>query len=91
MIKKPIRDPGNLKGYRTVLNVTIISKLVEKTDDAQFYEHMEGNGLLERMLSVCRPKHSVETAFGNIQHEILLQIDQSKGVILVLLDKLCHI
>ena len=79
-------DPYNLKNYGPVSNVTFMSKLVEKAVDAHFYEHIEGNGLFATMKSAYRPKHSVETAFIKVHNDILLEIGQSRVVILVLLD-----
>ena len=55
-------DPDNLKVYRPVSNVTLIYKLVEKAVASQFYEHLEGYGLLAKMQSVYSPKYHVETA-----------------------------
>ena len=86
LIKKPTLEQDNLKNYRPVSNLTFISKQVEKAVDAQFYENIEGNGLLTRMQSTYRPKHSVETALIKVHNDILLEIDQSRGAILVLLD-----
>jgi hypothetical protein len=86
LIKKPTLDPDNLKNYRPVSNLTFLSKLVEKAVDAQVSNHMDVNGLFPVMQSAYRPKHSVETALVKVQNDILLEIDQSKGVIMVLLD-----
>jgi hypothetical protein len=86
LLKKTTLDPDNLKNYRPVSNLTFISKLVEKVVDAQISDHMERNGLFARMQSAYRPRHSVETAMIKVHNDILLEIDQSRGVILVLLD-----
>ena len=47
---------------------------------------MEENPLFARMQSAYQPKHSVETALIKVHSDIMLEIDQSRDVILVLLD-----
>jgi exonuclease III len=86
LIKKPTLDQDNLKNYRPVSNLTFVSKLVERAVDAQVSQHMENSGLHASMQSAYRPKHSVETAMVKVHNDIMREIDQSRGVILVILD-----
>lgn len=86
ILKKSGLDSNNLKNYRPVSNLTFISKLVEKVVDSQFSSHLDVNNLLPSMQSAYRPKHSVETALLRVQNDILRAVDESQGVILVLLD-----
>ena len=47
---------------------------------------MARNNLVEPLQSAYRANHSTETALLRIQNDILLDLDNRRGVILVLLD-----
>ncbi len=49
-------------------------------------DHMTEHGLHEPLQSAYKTAHSTESALIRIQNDILLQLDDKKGVILVLLD-----
>ena len=84
--KKPSLDPDNIKSYRPVSNLSFISKLVERAVDSQVSKHIETNNLMALTQSAYHPMHSVETALRKVQNDILWEMDQSNGVLLVLLD-----
>jgi hypothetical protein len=86
LIKKSSLDANHLKNYRPVSNLTFTSKITEKAVDFQLSNHLVENDLLPTIQSAYRPNHSVETALLKVHNDILRAVDESKGVILVLLD-----
>jgi hypothetical protein len=86
LLKKPSLDKSELKNYRPVSNLAFISKILEKAVLRQFTEHLERHSLFCPIQSAYRPLHSTETALLKIQNDILLTLDNGRGVILVLLD-----
>ena len=63
-----------------------LSKVLEKIVLKQLMHYMTDNNLHEVMQSAYKPAHSTETALLQIQNDILRDLGQKKGVILVLLD-----
>ncbi|MCH1596002.1 MAG: reverse transcriptase family protein [Flavobacteriaceae bacterium] len=86
LLKKPSLDQDALRNYRPVSNLSFISKLTEKAADKQFSAHFSNNNLLPTVQSAYRPLHSVETALTKVHNDIMCAVDESKAVILVLLD-----
>ena len=85
-LKKENLDKNEMKNFRPVSNIPFISKIIEKAVIAQLTTHMISNNLIEPLQSAYRPNHSTETALLRIQNDILLDLDNRRGVILVLLD-----
>ena len=85
-LKKQNLDKNELKNYRPVSNIPFVSKIIEKAVISQLTQHMVKNNTLEPLQSAYRPNHSTETALLRIQNDILLDLDNKRGVILVLLD-----
>jgi len=86
LIKKTSLDPENLKNFRPISNLPFLSKVLEKLVAKQLNDYMTQNNLHEKMQSAYKKAHSTETALLRIQNDILLKLDNKKGVILVLLD-----
>ena len=86
LIKKITLDCEILKNYRPVSNLSFISKLIERVVCTQLISHLKSNGLYEVFQSAYREFHSTETALLRVQNDLLLSVDDSGGVILVLLD-----
>jgi hypothetical protein len=69
-----------------VSNLPFISKLLEKIVVKRLLAHMEKHNLHEKMQSAYKEFHSTETALIRVQNDILLNLDNKRGVLLVLLD-----
>ena len=66
-------------------NIPYLSKIIEKAIITQLTHHMVNNDLVEPLQSAYRPNHSTKTALLRIQNDFLLDLDNRRGVILVLL------
>ena len=86
IIKKASLDQNTLKNYRPVSNLAFTGKLMEKVVLKRVNEHMSKHKLGEPLQSAYRPRHSTETALMSVQHDIVKELDQGKGVAMVLLD-----
>ena len=86
ILKKPNLDPETLKNYRPISNLAFLSKVVEKVVAERLIEHMQMNNLQEPLQSAYKHLHSTETALLKVQDHILRNLDQGKGVVLLLLD-----
>ena len=74
------------KNYRPVSNLSFISKILERVVASRLLKHLEEEQLLEKLQSAYRPNHSMETALVRVQNDILMNMEQQKVTILVLLD-----
>ena len=65
-----------------------MSKLIEKVIARRLFAHLQDNGIMEKLQSAYKAKHSTETALLIVYNDVMLCtcIDQGKGCILVLLD-----
>ena len=75
-----------LKNYRPVSNLPYLSKVIEKVAAAQLQAHLARNDIDEKFRSAYKSLHSTETATLRVQNDILRLIDDTKCVLLVLLD-----
>lgn len=85
-LKKPTLNRNEFKNYRPVSSLPFEAKLMEKVALKRLSEHMSTNNLHEKLQSAYRQMHSTETALMIVQHDISTALDDSKGVLLVLLD-----
>jgi hypothetical protein len=72
--------------FRPVSNLPFVSKLVERASVDQLTRHMEEHHPLPKLQSAYRPCHSTETALVKVQSDLLLNMDQQKITLLVMLD-----
>ena len=86
LLKKPSLDPGELKNYRPVSNLTFVSKIVEKLVAEQLIEFLQSNGLMPRLQSAYRRHHSTETALLRVMSDLLRAADSRRVTLLGLLD-----
>jgi len=86
-LKKSTLDPCSLASYRPNLNLTLISKVVERTVTLRLVRHAEENQLFPvRQSSYCR-SHSTETAMHVCVHNDLVRaVDNKEVTALVLFD-----
>ena len=82
----PSLDPGELKNYRPVSNLTFVSKIVEKLVAEQLIEFLQSNGLMPRLQSANRRHHSTETALLRVMSDLLRAADSRRVTLLGLLD-----
>ncbi len=75
-----------LKNYRPVSNLSFLSKLIEKVVAKQFVDYLIKNKLLDPLQSAYKAGHSTETALLKVQNDILIDIDDKKVSLLVMLD-----
>jgi hypothetical protein len=86
LIKKPTLNKEVLSNYRTVSNLSFLSKVTEKAVAKQLTEHMTTHKLHVPIQFAYRQNHSTETALLKVLNDILVSVDKGDGVILILLD-----
>lgn len=86
LLKKSSLDPNDLKNYRPISNLTFLSKLIEKALLNQLIPHFNNNKCISDFQSAYRQHHSTETALCRIYNDLLLNIQNSKASLLILLD-----
>ena len=86
LLKKPSLDKDVMKNFRPVSNLSFISKLTERVVLNKLVDHVSRNNLQEKFQSAYKPNHSTETALMRIQNDILMTLDNKRGVLLFLLD-----
>jgi retron-type reverse transcriptase len=86
LIKKSSLDRNDLKNYRPVSNLSVLSKVLEKIVLQQLNEHLSFNKLMQSHQSAYRSGHSTETALLKIMNDILISLDKRNVSLLTLLD-----
>ena len=86
MLQKTGLDSDILKNYRSVSNLTFISKVIEKVVSGRLNEHLIKNSMFDPLQSAYRDKHSTETALIKVQNDILSALDAGSSAILLRLD-----
>jgi Reverse transcriptase (RNA-dependent DNA polymerase) len=79
-------DPSDVRSYRPISNLSVISKLLERLVARQLLAHLNSTGLLPRLQPAYRTNHSTETAVLKVLSDILLAADAGDLSALVLLD-----
>ena len=74
------------ENYRPVLNLSFISKIIEKCSAEQLVDHTDSNGLNEIVQSAYKRHHSTETALLKVKSDILQNFKDGNVTCLVLLD-----
>ena len=72
ILKKPSLDPSVISNYRSVSNLSFLSKLLERTINKQLLSHLNDNDLLPEYQSAYRSCHSTETATLKVTSDALL-------------------
>ena len=65
------------------INVSFVSKLLDKHVATQVRQHLEANYLFDVFQSAYHPAHSCETALVRIQDDILQSLDNIKSTIII--------
>ena len=84
--RKKYLDQNELKNYRTVSNLSFVSKIIGKLVLSQLSDHLSANNLYNCFQSAYRPRHSAETALLQIVNDLLLALDDGNVSLLALLD-----
>jgi len=61
-LKKPDMDPADVRSYRPISSLSVVSKLLERLVARQLLDYLTNSGLLPRLQSAYRVGHSTETA-----------------------------
>ena len=85
-LKKPSLDKDVMNNFRPISKLSFISKLTERVVLRRLIDHVSSGNLHETFQSAYKPNHSTETALTRIQNDILMALDNKRGVVLVLLD-----
>ena len=85
LLKKPSLDKNVMENVRPVSNLSFISKLIEIVVLKRLTDHIVRNNLHEQFQSAYKPNHSAETALMRVHNDILMSLDNNRGVVLIML------
>ena len=85
-LKKVDLDAADIKSYKPITNLSVISKLLEWLVTQQLTIYLTDNGLLPDLQLVYRAHHSTETTMLKVVGDILLALDSGKMALLSLLN-----
>jgi len=86
LLKKTDLDSTDVKSYRPISNLLVLSKLLEGHVARQSISHLTALELLSELQSAYRAHHSTETAVLKVLGDILRAIDGGGLAALMLLD-----
>ena len=86
LLKKQDLDPADVKSFRPISNLSVISKLLERLVSRQLIDYLSESRLLPDLQSAYRAHHSTETAILKVLGDILRAIDSGDLAVLTLLD-----
>ena len=86
LLKKANLDHEVNAKYRPILNIKVISKIIEKVVVVRLQKYLEANQLNEPLQSAYKPLHSCKTAIVRVHNDILVATDKRYCVILLLLE-----
>ena len=85
-LKKPDLDTLDVKSYRPISNLPVLSKVLERLVAKQLLSHLDEHKLLPDLQSAYRAHHSTETAVLKVLSDILTAVDNGDLAMLALLD-----
>jgi len=86
LLKKSDLDPADVRCYRPISNLSVISKLFERLVARQLLDYLTAAKLLPELQSAYRAFHSIETAVLKVLADTLLALDTGDIAVLTLLD-----
>ena len=75
LLKKEDADPSDVKFYRPISNLPVLSKLLERLVAKQLLDYLTTSRLLPDLQSAYRSFHSTETGVLKVLSDILLAVD----------------
>jgi hypothetical protein len=86
LLKKPDADPTDVRSYRPISNLSVVSKLQERLVASRLLNYLTSMGLMPSLQSAYRVNHSTETAVLRVMTDILQALDRGDFAALTLLD-----
>ena len=86
LLKKANLDSSDVKNYRPISNLSVVSKLLERIILRRLLEHLKRNDMLPSVQSAYRKCHSTESATARVFSDILTALDRGDVAALALLD-----
>ena len=79
-------DENDLASYRPVSNLPFITKTLERVVNSRLDQYLKLNNLLDEGQTAYSKHNSTETALISVQNHILINMDEGKATVLVMLD-----
>ena len=86
LLKKAGLEPADVRFYQPIVNLTVISKLLERIVSSQLVNYLKDKGLLPDLQSAYRAMHLMETSVLKVFSDILLALDSRNLAMLSMLD-----
>uniref|UniRef100_A0A669EIT0 Reverse transcriptase domain-containing protein n=1 Tax=Oreochromis niloticus TaxID=8128 RepID=A0A669EIT0_ORENI len=86
ILKKSSLDPTQLKNYRPISKLPLLSKILEKVVADQLTTFLEKHEIYDKFQSGFRKRHSTETALLKVSSDIMMSADSGASSVMVLLD-----
>ena len=74
------------KNFRPISNLSFVSKLAERVAAYQIQSYLNEHDLFPSLQSAYRRHHNTETALLKVKNDILMNMENQKVTLLVLLD-----
>ena len=74
------------KNFRPISNLSLVSKLTERVAADQIQSYLNEHDLFPLLQSAYRRHHSTKTALLKVKNDILMNMENQKVTLLVLLD-----
>ena len=75
----------NLNSYRSISNLSFISKVLEKVAASHLRSHVESNCMSDVLQSAYKQFNSTETALLKVHNDVTLNMDKGKVTAFTLL------
>ena len=86
LLKKPDAHFLQVKNFRPISNLKVLSKIIERNVALQLNNYLMNNNLHENFQSAYKVHHSNETVTAKVQDDILHATNGNKAVVLLMLD-----